>query len=219
MKATHKQYEKAVKLYKNGGAYAVYEYAKEIGIDEWSTCEPCETNTPDCKDDSCLVCGSVKEKNLPSCVSIRLMKEEDIEAILDIGSKGYSFNFYESDESFLSKLRGYPKGCYVITILEKVVAYAVTFPYFKHEVFPLNTIYTPFHSPTCHYFHDVCVEPAHRMKGFAKLLINKVWNISGLPKCLVAVNDSEKFWEQSNFEVTRKVVYGINKSKASYMIC
>jgi hypothetical protein len=218
MKATDKQYKKAEKLYEKSGASAVYEYAEKIGIDEWSTCKPCETDTPDCKDDSCLVCGSVKEKNLPSCVSIRLMKEEDIKTILDIGSKGYSLYFYESDESFLSKLRGYPKGCYVITILEKVVAYAVTFPYFKHEVFPLNTIYTPFYSPTCHYFHDVCVEPAHRMKGFAKLLINRVWNISGLPKCLVAVNDSEKFWEQSNFEVTRKVVYGINKGKASYMI-
>lgn len=61
MKATDKQYEKAVKLYEDGGASAVYEYAKEIGIDEWSTCEPCETDTPDCEDNICLVCGSVKE--------------------------------------------------------------------------------------------------------------------------------------------------------------
>jgi hypothetical protein len=218
MKATSKQYKKAEKIYEKGGASEVYDYAEEIGIDEWSTCFACETDTPDCKDDTCLVCGSAKEKSSPSCVSIRLMKEEDIEEVLKIGSKGYSFNFYENDESFLTKLRGYPKGCYVVTIQEKVVAYAVTFPYFKHEVFPLNTIYTPFHSPTCHYFHDVCVYPAHRMKGYAKLLINRVWNISELPKCLVAVNDSENFWKGSNFEVTRKVIYGKNKGKVSYMI-
>lgn len=64
MKATNKQYKKAVKLYEDGGATAVYDYAKEIGIDEWSTCEPCEAETPDCKSKCCLVCGSSKEQNL-----------------------------------------------------------------------------------------------------------------------------------------------------------
>lgn len=218
MKATSKQYKTAVELYEKEGSCAVFAYAEKIGIDEWSTCKVCEVSTPDCKDDTCFICGSVKEKNLPSCVSIRLMKEEDIKTVSEIGSKVYSCNLYESDESFLSKLREYPKGCYVVTIMEKVVAYAITFPYFKDEVFPLNSNYTLPYSPTCHYFHDVCVLPAYRGNKYAKLLINKLWNISGLPKCLVAVNDTENFWEQSNFEVTRKVIYGKNKAKASYMM-
>jgi len=71
MKATDKQYEKAVKLYEDGGATAVYDYAKDIGIDEWSICFACETDTPDCKDGSCLVCGSVKTKQLTYWVSIQ----------------------------------------------------------------------------------------------------------------------------------------------------
>lgn len=64
MKATNKQYEKAVKLYSDGGASDVYDYANKLGINEWSICVLCDVQTPDCEDGACLVCGSNKEENL-----------------------------------------------------------------------------------------------------------------------------------------------------------
>lgn len=63
MKANDNQYEEAVKIYEKGGPSAVYDYARKIGVDEWSLCDPCEEETPDCYDGACLVCGSQKEES------------------------------------------------------------------------------------------------------------------------------------------------------------
>ncbi len=62
MKATQTQYEQAYRIYEKHGQYAVYKFAQDNNIDEWSWCVPCEDNTPDCDDNVCLVCGSVKEE-------------------------------------------------------------------------------------------------------------------------------------------------------------
>ena len=60
MKATQQQYEECVKIYEDHGAPGVYAYANEISITDWSECHGCETETPDCDDGTCLVCGLVK---------------------------------------------------------------------------------------------------------------------------------------------------------------
>ena len=60
MKATKEQYDKAVTIYENEGASAVFRYAEDIGVDSHSFCRDCEEHTPDCHDDSCLVCGTHK---------------------------------------------------------------------------------------------------------------------------------------------------------------
>jgi hypothetical protein len=60
MKATQLQYEESVAIYEKDGQYAVYDYAHKIGINEWSYCKACEDDTPDCNDNSCLVCWSLK---------------------------------------------------------------------------------------------------------------------------------------------------------------
>ena len=150
-------------------------------------------------------------------VAIRLMREEDISIVSDIGARSYKPSFFESDESFFSKWQGYPKGCYVVAARGKVVGYAITFPYYAGEVFPLNHYYTPFLYADVHYFHDVCVCPGYRGQGYAGMLVNKVWDSVNLPKALVAVNDSEEFWKRYGFQETRKVKYG--GSKSTYMEC
>ncbi len=60
MKATQEQYDECVVLYEQGGATAVYMYADDKGIDDWSLCSPCDIETPDTDDGCCLVCGSLK---------------------------------------------------------------------------------------------------------------------------------------------------------------
>lgn len=150
-------------------------------------------------------------------VVLRPMREDDVPVVSDIGTQSYRPCYYESDESFYSKWLGYPKGCYVATLEKKVVGYAITFPFYMGEVFALNSIYTPFLYSDCHYFHDVCVSPLYRGRGYAKRLIRKVWNTSVHPKCLVAVNNSKKFWNQYGFKETKKIKYG--SSTASYMEC
>jgi hypothetical protein len=77
MKATQKQYEEAIKHYDSGGPSAVFAYALDIGIDEYSHCIDCEEDTPDCDDDCCLVCGIHK----PSNPKQKYRKHEEIQRI------------------------------------------------------------------------------------------------------------------------------------------
>ena len=63
MKANESHYEAAIEIYGKSGTASVFEYAGAIGVDEFSCCDPCETDTPDCKVNEeiiCLVCGSIK---------------------------------------------------------------------------------------------------------------------------------------------------------------
>ena len=62
LKATQAQYDKAVMIYDLHGSSGVIDFAESEGITSNSFCEPCGATTPDCEDDSCLVCGSAKEE-------------------------------------------------------------------------------------------------------------------------------------------------------------
>jgi hypothetical protein len=95
MRATQKQYEKCVKLYEKSGQYAVYKYAEDKGIDEWSHCNPCEDSTPDCEDFCCLVCGTYK----------RGMTNQEVDALQSLRSKGYAVIVWYPDEHKLKKPR------------------------------------------------------------------------------------------------------------------
>ena len=63
MKANQLQYEECVKIYEKEGASGVYHFAKENLITDWSECYSCETETPDCDDGACLVCGCDKDSS------------------------------------------------------------------------------------------------------------------------------------------------------------
>jgi hypothetical protein len=52
-------YDKSVKIYEQGGQYAVYRAVEsgELKADSWRDCIPCEDRTPHEKH-TCLVCGT-----------------------------------------------------------------------------------------------------------------------------------------------------------------
>ena len=87
MKATHEQYEQAVRRYDIGGPSAVYRYAAEIGVDSNSYCVPCETDTPDCDDDCCLVCGDYKPNHRKTHMKDTLICEvlEQVKRDIEVG--------------------------------------------------------------------------------------------------------------------------------------
>jgi hypothetical protein len=91
MKATQEQYQEAVTIYEKHGQSGVYAYADKIGvgIDEWSYCAPCETLTPDCHDDSCLVCGSSKSSGVT---------REEYAVLKTLRLKGYAVVIFDPEE-------------------------------------------------------------------------------------------------------------------------
>jgi len=89
MKATKEQYDEAVKVYETNGQSGVYEYANNNGVDEWSYCAPCKTLTPDCHDDSCLVCGTKKSSGVTS---------EEYAVLKTLRLKGYAVVIFDPEE-------------------------------------------------------------------------------------------------------------------------
>jgi hypothetical protein len=89
MKATQEQYQEAVTIYEKHGKSGVYAYADKIGVDEYSYCAPCESLTPNCHDDSCLVCGTQKSSNVTS---------EEYAVLKTLRRKGYAVVIFDPEE-------------------------------------------------------------------------------------------------------------------------
>jgi len=148
-------------------------------------------------------------------VSIRRMKRTDLNAVSDIAVRCYPKAYYEDTESFVSKFKAFPTGCFVLEARGKLVAYAITFPYHDGQSFPLNEKLGKIKDPTCHYIHDVSVMPGHRKLGYATMLLAKAWDSFDLPKSLTAVKKTEEFWARFGFKEVKKVSYG--ETMCTYM--
>lgn len=147
---------------------------------------------------------------------IRPIQLLDFEEISDIGTNNYPDEYYESTESFISKVKGYPSGCFVCLLEEKICGYIISFPYFLNEYYPINFIYENLDNTNCYYIHDLCVLPEHRKKGIAKKLVETVSFHNYKKTALVAVGDSSSFWNKINFMHNRTInYYGLS---ADYMI-
>jgi len=55
-------YEEAVKVYEKTGQSGVFDFALDVGVNEYKHCEPCDTSSPTADGTSCLVCGSELEE-------------------------------------------------------------------------------------------------------------------------------------------------------------
>lgn len=148
-------------------------------------------------------------------VTIRPTKTEDYAAVNALGTASYPENYYEGDESFESKLRGYPDGCFVAD-LDGIVGYMISFPYLVGQPYPIDSMYRPVQGPDCYYIHDVCVMEEFRGNGIAHQLVAqalaKPWTVFGL----VAVMRSSKFWRKFGFRSFASFNY--YGRKAEYMI-
>ena len=146
---------------------------------------------------------------------IRAAIKSDYSDIAEIGTKSYCNQYYEGDESFLSKIDGCPAGCFVAD-LDGVVGYAISFPYLVGKSFPIDSFFVLVENQNCWYIHDVCVAEDFRGMGIARMLVSKVietgWNVM----CLTAVQGSEGFWERLGFRSFFETKYC--GKKASYMV-
>jgi len=132
---------------------------------------------------------------------------EYIQLVENLGTEIYPSNYYEGQESFKSKIIGYPKGCFLARKDAELVGYIISFPYVLNEVYPINENYTETLEPTCLYIHDLCVSKDHRKEGIARALVEKVLESQLSPKALVSVLKSEKFWNKFGFISQRSFDY------------
>ncbi len=148
-------------------------------------------------------------------INIRHTKESDYSEISDLGTKSYPSNYYEGEESFISKVKGCYEGCFVAD-LDGIIGYAISFPYLVGKPYPIDSSYEPVSEPNCWYIHDLCVSKEFRGKGIAKELANTVMSRKSSVFCLTAVENSEGFWNRLGFRSFFELDY--YGSSAKYMV-
>lgn len=147
---------------------------------------------------------------------IRKIDHIDLKEIEELANNTYPDNFFESAESFSSKILGFPDGCFVCEVDKKLVGYVVSFPSRINFVEPLNKIYKKCENANCHYIHDVCVNSNFRKMGVANNLLKKIFDKFFVDFALVAVMGSASFWQKFGFEVVQQIDY--YNSQAHYMV-
>lgn len=154
--------------------------------------------------------------------NIRLLQPSDVSAVLQIQAACYSADLLEREDCFLHKMRVFPKGCLGEYIENNPVAYLFVHPWMLDKPMPLDdTSYEIPPSPDCMYFHDVSVMPFFRGKSCARQLVDAALKVAegmNLKKyALVAVQNSEEFWERWGFKKSHTMKYG--QQSATYMTC
>ncbi len=147
--------------------------------------------------------------------NIRHTKPGDYAEICDLGTSNYSDNYYEGEDSFISKIKGCYEGCFVVD-LDGIIGYIISFPYVLGKSFPIDSFYEPVEESNCWYIYDVCVSKDFRNKGIAKNLINIILNNKSNVYSLTSIQNSQKFWNKIGFRSFFNLEYcGV---EASYMI-
>ena len=136
---------------------------------------------------------------------IRLMTEDDLDAVMNMQPDVYEEDFYEDREILLNKLELYPKGCWVCTVGNQVAGYLFALPIEYKNPPAINTeIDKLSSSPDCYYIHDLAVHKAHRGKRIASLLMQKAIKYAQRNRfrqmTLIAVQNSESFWIKQGFK-------------------
>jgi ribosomal protein S18 acetylase RimI-like enzyme len=149
-------------------------------------------------------------------INIRPTRAEDLPFIDGLGTCNYPENYFEGQASFASKITGNPETCWVATADGYVIGYVIAFPYVLGEAYPIDHVYTPVAAPDCLYLHDLCVSPLWRKLGVARRLAQTILDGQWNTVALVAVMNSQGFWETLGFGVERWLdYYGL---PAAYMV-
>lgn len=146
--------------------------------------------------------------------NIRNITPEDYYNVCDLGTKSYPNNYYEGEESFISKMQSCAEGCFVADV-DGIIGYIISFPYLIGKSCPIDCFFEPVDNPNCWYIHDLCVSEDFRNKGVAKNLVKTVLNNHNV-FCLTSVMNSEDFWSKFGFRSFLEIDYYGKKSK--YMI-
>ena len=145
-------------------------------------------------------------------MKIRCLEAHDLPGVLQVQRDAYRSELLEAEETFSCMLSLFPDGCLGCFDGDRLVAYVFSHPWHTDQVVPLDHHRTGFPDDAdCLYIHDMAVARDYRGRGLARRLLDAVFNLGeqrGVPMfALVAVQDSEPFWEQWGFERGESLFY------------
>ena len=154
-------------------------------------------------------------------VQLKPLKSEHIADVLRIQDYCYTEIEPESRESLQAKILASPSTCLIAEASEGAVGYLIAVPIIYPHLPTLNapTFELSADADTL-YIHDLAIHGAGRGKGIAQALVRASMDAakrSGLSRaCLVAIQNSQSFWEQFGFEVVAEPADELKPKLASY---
>ena len=155
-------------------------------------------------------------------VSLRQLTVDDIDDLQRISQTCYTLDLREQRECIVHKYLLFPKGYLGVFVEHELIGYVVFHPWKLNLPVSLNdSTYVLPGISDCIYIHDLAILPGHRHANCSAQLIHHMMQIGQelnlVSYALVAVQNSEPYWERWGFKAIRLMKYG--NSPATYMIC
>lgn len=135
----------------------------------------------------------------------RLMTDADLPRVLEIAAAVHP-SFPEDAAVFAERRALYPAGCRVLERGGAVDGYIVSHPWHDGAPPALNTLLGKLPDrPSTYYIHDLALMPNVRGNGVANTIVSAVIAHARqnhfATVTLVAVNNSQRFWQRHGFVV------------------
>lgn len=137
----------------------------------------------------------------------RPMTETDLPRVATIATAVHP-GFPEDDAVFAERLRLYPQGCHVLAQNGLLNGYVLSHPWAGAPP-ALNSLLRRLpETPDTYYIHDLALMPAARGSGAGRRIVAQLIEharAAGLARLsLVAVNNSEAFWQRHGFRANMR---------------
>lgn len=136
--------------------------------------------------------------------TLRLMRTDDLPAIMDIQLQVYSDALQEAPETIEQRLAQVPDLALVAEDQQGVCGYLFSYRSQQGVITPLDGLFVESIHSDCLYLHDLAVAPRALKRGIGPSLVKhklKLARQAGLQHCsLVSVQDSAFFWQHLGFQ-------------------
>jgi ribosomal protein S18 acetylase RimI-like enzyme len=154
-------------------------------------------------------------------IQLSLLRSEHMADVLRIQDYCYTEIEPESLESLQAKILASPSTCLIAESCEGAVGYLIAVPILYPLLPALNApAFKLSAGADTLYIHDLAIDSTGRRKGVAQALVRASIEIakrSGLSRaCLVAIQNSQSFWEQFGFETVAEPADEPKPKLASY---
>lgn len=154
-------------------------------------------------------------------VTIRLMQQADIPAVIALQDSCYSDALYEPPALLSLRLTQATSSCWLAEdAAGKLLAYLFSYPSLAGNITKLATDFAVAQKPELLYLHDMAVSASARGLGLASALLNMAMQYAqqlGLTQmALVAVQGSVPYWQKQGFVVQTRLSQDAQAALNSY---
>jgi len=144
----------------------------------------------------------------------RKMQRDDLASVCRIAAACHP-DFPEDSRVLAEKQRLAPEFCFVLADGRQITGYLLAHPWRLGEIPALDHLLEKIPADAdCLYLHDLALLPQVRGGGYAAQVLALLAGSSYKKLALVAVNDSEIFWQKQGFITVRPTEIMAKKLKA-----